>query len=829
MEKIKKPELLSPVGSMEALIAAVENGADAVYLGGKSYSARQYASNFDNQELKQAVEYCHLQNVKLYVTINTLLKEQELKEIFEYILFLYGIGVDALIIQDLGLLKILQKILPEFPIQSSTQMTIHSLEGVKLLEKEGFYRVVLARELSLKEIKYIVDRSNIEIKIFNHGALCISYSGQCLMSSIIGGRSGNRGRCAQPCRKRYTLVDLKNQVDLSKFNGFLLSPKDLNTIEQIQYLIDSGAQSFKIEGRMKRPEYVAIVTALYRKAIDQYVEEQKIDITQKDVKELTQIFNRGFTTAYFFSNPGKDFISREKPNNRGILLGTIQSIHQKSKKMDVLLQESLQKGDGIEVWNMGRANTGMIIPYIQVNGKNVERASAGKKIAIPLLKNVRVGNKVYKTSDSFLLKKAQDTFRTQYQRKQKIYGSIFIFKGQPLKLSIWDENNHKISVIGEKLVEKARKRPLDRDRIIKQLEKLGGTPFVLEGMEVNMDVDATIALKEINAIRRKAVEKLKQKILKKNRFIEIKEKKKIFQDLWNENDQKKTIKPILSAKVGTLEAVKALSKTDITEIIFGGDIRFNIDLYRRALILAKENQKRIIFAFPRISRQNYILLLQEKKKELLNLSPDGLLLSNLELVHVFQDVSIEKEGDFTLNVLNHLAVEKLYEMGLDSICISPELRLKEIQEIKKYTNVPLNLFIHGDIEMMLSEYCPISCKDRKEECISCENTLKYALKDEKGMIFPLYIDDFGRSHILNSKKLCLLENLPNILKIGFKKLRFQFLVEEKEEIIETVSTYKKFLNFFFNKENKMPKDVEKVFLKWKKQGFTKGHYFRGVL
>lgn len=261
MKEIKKPELLSPVGSFETLIAAVANGADAVYLGGKNFSARQYASNFDDQELIKALEYCHLQGVKVYVTINTLLKENELKQILEYMIFLYNIGVDAFIIQDFGLLKVLQSIMPRVPIQSSTQMTIHSLEGVKLLEEQGFYRVVLARELTLGEIEDIVEKSNVEIKVFNHGALCISYSGQCLMSSIIGGRSGNRGRCAQPCRKKYRLVDLKTQRQVKNAEGFLLSPKDLNTIEQIQYLIDSGVHSFKIEGRMKRPEYVAIVTA----------------------------------------------------------------------------------------------------------------------------------------------------------------------------------------------------------------------------------------------------------------------------------------------------------------------------------------------------------------------------------------------------------------------------------------------------------------------------------------------------------------------------------------------------------------------------------------
>lgn len=829
MKDIKKPELLSPVGSLETLVAAVENGADAVYLGGKSFSARQYASNFDDQELIKALEYCHLQDVKVYVTINTLLKEEELKNILEYIIFLYNIGVDAFIIQDLGLLKILQNIVPELPVQSSTQMTIHSLEGVNLLEKEGLYRVVLARELTLGEIKDIVEKSNVEIKVFNHGALCISYSGQCLMSSIIGGRSGNRGRCAQPCRKKYQLVDLKTQKQMKNAEGFLLSPKDLNTIEQVQYLIDSGAHSFKIEGRMKRPEYVAIVTALYRKAIDQYIKNNGIQIKEEDLKELTQIFNRGFTTAYLFSNPGKDLISKEKPNNRGIFLGKIHSIDFKRNKMEVLLKQPLKKGDGIEVWNREKSNTGMVIPYIEINRREVQEASAGQKVTIPLLRNVKVGNDVYKTSDVELLKKAQESFQSLYQRKHKICGSISIREGQALKLHVWDEEDHQVCITGEKEVEIARKKSLDKERVKQQLNKLGGTPFTFSNIEVNMDQGVAIALKEINALRREAVEQFKKQILKSHRNIEIREKREQFKALWKKKQRKDSTESKLVAKVHTLAGVKALVKTDISEIMFGGDINLDVDIYKKALDLSRDHDKRIVFTFPRVTRQEYISSLKNKKEDLINLSPDGLLLSNLEMVHFFQDVPIKKEGDFTLNAFNHLAVEKLNEMGLDSICISPELQLKEIKEIQNYIDLPLTLFIHGHIEMMLSEYCPVACGDRDEHCINCKNNLKYGLKDEKGMVFPIYLDDFRRSHILNAKKLCMLEHLAQISNMGFEKLRLQFIMEEEKEIMETVSAYSKFLDSIYAGNRSMPEHTEEVLSYLKGQGITKGHYFRGVL
>lgn len=833
MEQNKKPELLSPVGSPEALVAAVENGADAIYLGGKKFSARQYASNFDEKELKKVIEYCHIQGVRVYITINTLLKEEELSSIIDYIVFLYKIGVDALIIQDLGLLKIIQRLLPDFPFQSSTQMTIHSLEGVKLLEREGFYRVVLARELSLKEIKSIVQESNTEIKIFNHGALCICYSGQCLMSSMIGGRSGNRGRCAQPCRKRYSLVDL-DDFGHNRENkyAFLLSPKDLSTLEQVKDLIESGAHSFKIEGRMKRPEYVAIVTSLYRKAIDQYYSKQQIEITEQDIKNLKQIFNRGFTTAYLFSDQRGNIISKEKPNNRGLYLGKIYSIDNKSKKMHVLLEESLEIGDGIEVWTEDKNNSGMQVSHIEMNNREVKRAKAGEKISLSLLNNVKIGNSLYKTSDISLLKEAQNSFKNLYHKKRPIWGAATMKIGKALTLGLWDENHHFVSIESDTLVEKAIHRPMDRHKIQEQLGKLGGTPFELIDIEIDMDENSIIPIKEINQVRRKGIESLTKEILKVDRRIDklvIKEK---VQELWKlpiAQREKEIFHPFLVAKVNRMTSLKAVLETDVSEVIFGGDIDFDIKLYEKALNLAKEKEKSIVFSFPRITRKNYIDQLVRHRQDIKKLNPDGLLLSNLEMVHFFRDFPMEKEGDFTLNAFNHFAIEKLEEMGLENICISPELTLKEIEKIQKYTHIPLTLFVHGFMEMMISEYCPIACKQNEQDCYPCRNNRKFGLKDEKGITFPLYIDDFGRSHILNSQKLCLLENLSDVVKLNFKKLRIQFNMENEQEIIETMKAYEEYLNNLQRGRHTIPQRAEKLINKIREQGLTKGHYYRGVL
>ena len=306
IKKNKGIELLAPVGTMESLHAAVQNGADAVYLGGKIFSARQYAANFNTDELAEAVKYAHLRGSKVYVTVNILLENKELEEAVDYIKYLYEIDVDGLIVQDLGLAYLIKCLFPDFELHGSTQMTINNLEGVLFLENMGFKRVVLARELSIDEIKHIKDCSTIELEGFIHGALCVCYSGQCLMSSIIGGRSGNRGTCAQPCRMPYSIVSLNDgELANSKLEKkHLLSTKDLCTIENMEQVVDSGLETLKIEGRMKRPEYVALVVSKYRNALDR----GSSAISEEDKEELLQIFNRGFTKGYLFGDFGKGFI-----------------------------------------------------------------------------------------------------------------------------------------------------------------------------------------------------------------------------------------------------------------------------------------------------------------------------------------------------------------------------------------------------------------------------------------------------------------------------------------------------------------------------------------
>ena len=373
-------ELLAPAGSMEALIAAVESGANAVYLAGNAFGARAYANNFDEAALKQAINFAHLRGVLINVTVNTIVDDEEIPALKKYLKFLAAAGADAVLVQDLGVAKIAQETVPLLPMHASTQMTVHNLAGVLALAKLGFTRVVLSRELSLKESRYICQNSPVEIEVFMHGALCVCYSGQCLMSSMIGGRSGNRGRCAQPCRLPYTLATAANDDVLAgKAGQYLLSPRDLNTIDVLPELIAAGVASLKIEGRKKRPEYVATVVSTYRQAIDTYYTDNGYQVTVEERNNLAQIFNRDFTTAYLCNRPGKTMMSDRRPNNRGLLIGRVQAYDWDKRLVTVKLSGSLSIGDQVDFWvKVGGRVTATIqtMTDAKVNN-NIEKAAAG--------------------------------------------------------------------------------------------------------------------------------------------------------------------------------------------------------------------------------------------------------------------------------------------------------------------------------------------------------------------------------------------------------------------------------------------------------------------
>lgn len=559
-------ELLSPIGDFDCLKAAVQNGADSVYFGGSLFNARYNAHNFDADELKQAIQYAKLRNVKVDFTLNTLIKNNEFADAVELANYVYSLGVDAIIVQDLGLARYLIKNFPDLPIHASTQMTIHNLHGVKELEELGFKRAVLSRELSLDEIQYICKNTNIEIETFIHGALCISYSGQCLFSSSIGARSGNRGKCAQPCRLPYKLFSTNNQKQKlnqnksdtnnsincnnndndnnsnncnnnSNYNnhnncnnnnndtcldsGYLFSPRDLCGLNYIPQLINAGVSCLKIEGRMKSPEYVATVTRIYRKYVDLAYSQKDYIVDQNDIDELMQVFNRGgFSSANFESTPNRNYVFKEKPNNIGIYIGNVSKLNKEKGLVRLTLKNNVQIGDKISFEKEEHKYT---ISELMCNNNNLREANTGDTVVIGRMKgNLHLGDKVYKLTDAVKSKKI-DEFIQKENKKIPLSAHIIVKKGVPLSLEVTScdkEDGNYFSMSAKSVIDilpiDAITNPISEDRIKEQLCKTTNSQFEFKYIKVDLDDNTYVPkISYINQLRRECLEKLEEQAIQR--------------------------------------------------------------------------------------------------------------------------------------------------------------------------------------------------------------------------------------------------------------------------------------------------------------------------
>ena len=500
-------ELLAPAGSYESLCAAVNAGADAVYIGGSRFGARAYADNPEEEALLRGIDYCHLHGRKLYLTVNTLLKERELEEqLYNYIRPYYCEGLDGVIVQDFGVVRFLKEYFPQLPLHASTQMTVTGADGAELLKREGLTRIVPARELSLDEIRSIITKTGLEVETFIHGAMCYCYSGQCLFSSMIGGRSGNRGRCAQPCRLPYRL---QGSTDGRK-QPYVLSMKDMCVDESIGELIDAGITSFKIEGRMKRPEYTAGVVIFYRRQVDQYLETgKKRPVPEEEHRILLDLYNRGgFSNGYYHQYNGPKMMSMERPNHFGTAAAKVVS----EKKGTLVLEalEPLYKGDVLELHDSeGTLTLGQEVR----KGKTVSLRIAGIRC--------RVGSTFYRTKCVHLL----ETLEEQYLRKgiqEKIKGELMISIGSPAILSVMC-GAETVTVCSEQTASAAQTHPVQEADLRRQMEKTGNTPFVFEQLDIKMEGSLFFPLREINELRRRALEQLEKSLLELERRCDVKE------------------------------------------------------------------------------------------------------------------------------------------------------------------------------------------------------------------------------------------------------------------------------------------------------------------
>lgn len=485
--KRDKIELLAPAGGMEQFVAAVENGADAIYIGGKNFNARMNASNFDLKQMKEAISYAHARGVEVFVTMNTLLKNDELYDAVKYAADIYQIGADAAIVQDWGLAVLLKKYVPDLSLHLSTQGSVYNRSGVKNALKMGFERVVIAREMSIDEIREVTDLCDIEV--FVHGAMCMCYSGQCQMSRAIGGRSGNRGQCAQPCRLPYT--------DENGKTGYFLSPKDMCGIERLPELIEADVASLKIEGRMKSPEYVATVTKIYRKYIDMYYKEGRCNVSEEDKKTLMQIFNRGgFSEGYLGGLPKGGLLSGDIPKNSGIYMGKV--IGRKDRNLiEAKLSFEPDMGDVIEI--RGKNFTGGVITYKEAKGN-------GHFLIGDIKEEIEKGSDIYRISSAVLMEKARESYRKSL-RKRPIGMEFTAHIGEKPELAVYDED-HEVKVAGIDIYERAEKVPTTREVIERQLKKTGDTPFEVEYLSISADEEGRMPVSDINKMRRTALANL---------------------------------------------------------------------------------------------------------------------------------------------------------------------------------------------------------------------------------------------------------------------------------------------------------------------------------
>jgi len=717
---MKKVELLAPAGDQESLIAAIQNGADAIYLGGSLFNARAYAKNFDNEQLKWAVHYAHLREVKIYVTVNTLYKDEEIDDLIKYIDNLYNLQVDALIIQDLGLFYIVKNRYPDFEIHISTQASVMNVYSARYFEKQGAGRVVLARENTIEEIKEITENTDIEVEAFIHGAMCVCYSGQCLMSSMIGKRSGNRGQCAQPCRLEYKLKK-DNEIFKDK-SLFLLSPKDLMTIDHIGELIEAGVTSLKIEGRMKRPEYVASVVKAYRKAIDHYFISQEVNLTQEK-NDMKQMFNRDYTQGYLFHD--HHIVDGQFSGNRGIIIGKVIAYNKQRKRVLIQLTDRLKQGDSIlfESIDKGRPVNKMFL-----QNKLINEGQAKDRIEIEFDYFVKSGN-VRKIIDKDVIKRLQQT----YQKENKKLLINMSFEGhidhQPiLKLKY---NDVEIIEQADILCEKAKKTALDQERIKKQLSKLGNTVFQLNECSIHIDENMIIPIKTLNELRRQAIERLEKtlenKKIHKGEFMQIAlQKKKITNQ-----------KPEIDVIVSHLSQLQEVIKYPVRYIYYP----YQKDIDKAYEICQNAKQEMVLF-IPRIMKTKELKAI---KKSSIYQKINKVLVNEMGAYDYFAEK--ERILGTGCNIYNSYALENFNNEMIASL----EMTLNQINEIKQNMIIE----VYGKAENMISEYCPISQYYHGRQIKNCQKCKegRFAMIDRKNEVFDIMMDEQCRMHLLNSKTL----------------------------------------------------------------------------
>ena len=850
----KQPQLLAPAGSPEALAAAIAGGADAVYLSGKRFGARKFAANFDEPALARAIDYAHLRNVKVYVTVNTLIRENELYDVALYLLRLFEMGVDAVLLQDLGLGLLAGRMVPELERHASTQMTIHNKEGAIWANRAGFRRAVLAREVGLDEIKTMGQElekekdtalQGIGLEVFVHGALCYSYSGQCLLSSAIGGRSGNRGMCAQPCRKPYVL--LRGEKDRygrptglaaqPQRERFLISTRDLCVYRHLDRIVRSPIESLKIEGRMKSPEYVAIVTRIYKRAL-QAIAKGKWSPSSEDERDLALSFNRDFTEGHLLG--ARDVMGREMSDNRGVLIGSVTSFDVQRGEAAVRLSGPFcpEKGDGLVFLAPGQEMGLVVQKVVQKDGL----------LRLMTPERVRPGSKVYLTGSTALAKKAQEIIASD---KIEIPLDLTITwqEGTPL-LEARLEDGRIVQVKAAFKMEKAINQPTSRQQIVSQMLRTGGTPFVVKKITMDYAGDLFAPIGALNQARRDLLEKVQEALLEKRR--PTKEKVERARDILKELNLSASASPASTgpaspapttsmARIPSL-AVYADSLETVRGAVLGGCQRVYFEPVlgwaekERTLKAEKliEEAKAIcgkvplIWKWPKITNAEFFKFANPL---LARANVDAIMVENVGSVQAVIEAGpkVHLYGASGLNVCNHLTVQALAP-PLEQLTLSPELSARQLADtvaaVRLIPDAPqIELMVQGNLEVMVAEDCmPLPGKgeyDAKEF---------WGLQDMR-RIFPLRLDDDHRTHIFNSAETCLLDQMPEIFAIDLDGVAVDARGRTGEYAREMTKIYKKAIDLTQRGGETLRQDLESLKESIRPLalgGITHGHFQKGL-
>lgn len=791
-----QPELLAPAGGPEALRAAVAGGADAVYLGLDRLNARGGAVNFTLETLRDACRFAHLHGVGVYLTANVVILPDEMSEALELVDAAWAAGVDAVIVQDAGLLRCIRDVLPHVRIHASTQMNAYSRDTVAALADRGCSRVTLARESSLDGIAELVAAgatSGVEIESFVHGAICVSYSGQCLFSSMIGGRSANRGQCAQPCRLTYDLVDEAGEP-LAHVGAHLLSPKDLAGVTVLPALIQTGVSALKIEGRAKSPEYVAIVTRVYRDCLNRALADPDgFSVTDSETAVLAEAFSRGSTTAYLTGERGNAMMSYRRPNNRGVPVGRIVSVEQGVATID--LDAALEGADTIEIWTR-RGRFAQPAEMLTVDGDDAASAPAGRQVRIRLRDTASTGDRVFRVRNAALLAAARRTFENEGESAPiPVAFEVRVVTGEPAQVLVRDLHGRLGRATGG-VVEPARTRAVTAEEVIEHVGRLGGSGFASDSYDVALSPGAGLGFSELHRLRREALDGLSNEILAP----------------WEGRAHTNPRVPAVPASASAPRAIELVAVVS-DEITARACLEAGADLVHVPTGMGlTEPVDRIVPLLPRADRRAGELAFDAGR----------VVVGTLGQLHRLSARDRFVETHWSLNVTNPHAVAEFADMGASLVWLSPEMNGEQIARIATRSGVPVGVAIFGRQELMITEHCVLMAQGECDRaCITCDRRRSVCwLKDRKGYRFPVRTDESGRTHVYNSVPLDLLDVVDEVLDKGVSALRLDLETFTSSEAVSAVKRARRALD--------MGGGAKSEHRDHGRSARTTGHFYRGI-